>query len=62
MNERGAIAFLVNLFQVNNEGGRIMFGVGQDFCSEQGYDMVRYDLPRLILEVGVVYAEVGVEP
>ena len=39
-----------------------MFGIGQNFCSKQGYDMIRYDFPRFILEVGVVDAEVGVEP
>ena len=39
-----------------------MLGIGQNFCSKQGYDMIRYDLPRFILEVGVVDAEVGVEP
>lgn len=39
-----------------------MFGIGQNFRSKQGYDMIRYDFPRFILEVGVVDAEVGVEP
>ena len=39
-----------------------MFGIGQNFCPKQGYDMIRYDFPRFILEVGVVDAEVGVEP
>ena len=39
-----------------------MFGIGQNFRSKQGYDMIRYDLTRFILEVCVVDAEVAVEP
>jgi hypothetical protein len=39
-----------------------MFGIRQDLCSKQSYDMIRYDLPRFVLEVGVVDAEVAVEP
>jgi hypothetical protein len=39
-----------------------MFSISQNLCSKQGYDMIRYDFPRFILEVGVVDAEVGVEP
>ena len=39
-----------------------MFGIGQNLCSKQGNDMIRYDLPRFILEVGIVDTEVWVEP
>ena len=62
MDKCSAIPILIDLFQVNDKLRRIMFGISQNFCSKQGYDMVRYDLSRFILEVGVVDAGVGIEP
>jgi len=62
MNERRAVALLVELLQVNNELSRIMFRICHNLGSKQGNDMVRDDLARFILEVGVVNAEVGVKP
>ena len=62
MNERRAIALLIDFLQVNNELTRIMLRICQDLGSKQGNDMVRDDLARFILEVGVVNAEIGVKP
>ena len=39
-----------------------MFGEGEDFGAKEGNDVVRDDGRRFILEIGVVDAEVGVEP
>lgn len=62
MNERRAVAVLVDFLQVNNKLSLIMLRVCQDLGSKQGNDMVRDDLARFILEVGIVDAEVGVKP
>lgn len=62
MNERRAVALIVEPLQVNNELSRIMLRICHNLGSKQGNDMVRDDLARFILEVGIVNAEVGVKP
>ena len=62
VNKRGAISIGVDLFELDDKFGWIMFGIGQHFGAKEGDDMVRDDLDGLILEVGVVDTEVRVEP
>jgi hypothetical protein len=62
MNKRCAVAFLVEPLQVNNERSGVMLRICHNLGSKQGNDMIRDDLARFILEVGVVNAEVGVKP
>jgi hypothetical protein len=57
-----AIPVLVNPLKVNNEFAGIVFGVREDFGSEESNDVVRDDFARFVLEISVVDAEVGVEP
>lgn len=62
MDKCRAIPVLINFLEVNDELARIMLGVGEYFRAEEGNDVVRDDLTRFILEVGVVDAQVRVEP
>lgn len=62
MNECRPLSLVVNSLQINDKVGRIALGIRYDFRSEEGYDMVGYDLTRFLLEIGVVDAEVEVEP
>lgn len=56
MDKCRAIPVLINFLEVNDELARIMLGVGEYFRAEEGNDVVRDDLTRFILEVGVVDA------
>ena len=53
---------LVDLLQVDDELGRIMFGVGKDFGTKEGDDVIRDHLDRLIAEVSIVDTQLGVKP
>jgi glycine cleavage system aminomethyltransferase T len=55
-------SLVVNSLQINDKFSRIALGVRYDFRSEEGYNMVGYDLTRFLLEIGVVDAEVEVKP
>lgn len=39
-----------------------MLGICKNFCTKEGDDMVRDDLDRLVAEVGVIDAKVGIKP
>lgn len=58
MYKHRAIPVLVNALEINNEFGGIMFCIRHNLCPEQGDDMVRDDLTRFVLKIGVVDAEV----
>lgn len=62
MNESCAVPLFVNLLEVDYKLVRVMFGIREDFGPEQSDNMVRDYLPRFILKVGIVYAEVRVKP
>ena len=62
MDERGAISVGVDLFEVNDEFGRIVLGICEHFGAEEGDDMVRNDLDGLVSEVRVVDTKVCVKP
>lgn len=62
MDKRGAISIGIDLFEVDDEFGRIMLGECKDFGAEEGEDMVRDDLDGLVPEVRVVDTEVRVKP
>jgi hypothetical protein len=62
VNEGGTISVGVDLFEVNDEFGRIMLGICEDFGAEEGDDMVRNDLNGLVAEVRVVDTKVCVKP
>ena len=62
MDERGAISFGVDLFEVDDEFGRVMLGICKHFGAKEGDDMIRDDLDGLVAEIGVINAEVGVKP
>lgn len=54
MDERRAIALLVDSFEVDDQLARIMFGVRENLGSKEGDDVVRDDLAVFILEIRVV--------
>lgn len=62
MDEGRVRSVFCDLFEVDDELGRVVFGVGEDLGAEEGYDVVGDDGDGFVGEVGVVDAEVGVEP
>lgn len=57
MNESRAIPVLVNLFKIDYKFVGIVFGICEDFGTKKGNYVVCNDLPRLVLEVCIVYTE-----
>jgi hypothetical protein len=62
VDECGAVSLSVDLFEVDDEFGRVMLGIRKHFGAKEGDDMVRDDLDGLVTEVGVIDTEVGVKP
>ena len=62
MDESGAISFGVDLFEIDDELGRVMLGIRKHFGAKEGDDMVGNDLDGLVAEVGVIDTEVAVKP
>lgn len=56
VNECRPLSLVVNSLQINDKFSRIALGIRYDFRSEEGYNMVGYDLTRFRLEIGVVDA------
>jgi hypothetical protein len=56
MNERRAIPFIIDRFEINDECTRIMFREGQDFGAKKRNDMVRNDFAGLACEISIVDA------
>lgn len=53
---------LVDLLQVDDELCGIVLGIGENFCTKESDDMIRDHWDRLVAEVSVVNAELGVKP
>ena len=62
MDEGSAVPLVINSLKVNDEFAGILLSISDDFCAEQGDDVVRDNFPRFVLKVSVVDAEVGIEP
>lgn len=62
MNESSTGPFVVQTLKVDDKLGGVVFGEGEDLGAKEGDDVIRDDGWRFVLEVGVVDAEVGVEP
>jgi hypothetical protein len=62
MNESSAIAVFMDPFEIDGKLAGVMLGVRKDFGAEEGNDMVTDNVARLIAEIGVVDAEIGIEP
>jgi hypothetical protein len=62
VNESRSISFLVNLLKVDDELIEVVLGVGEHLSTEECDNMIRYYRWRFILKVGVIDAEVRVEP
>lgn len=62
MNERGAVPFVIDALEIDDKLVGIMFSEGEYFGAKEGDDVIRYDRWRFVLEIGVVDAELGVEP
>ena len=62
MDEGRAVTLLVDLLEVDDELRGVVLRVREDLGAEERDDVVRDDLDGLVAEVGVVDAEVGVEP
>lgn len=60
MDEDGTI--VVDLLKVDDEFGRIMLGVSENFCAKEGDDMIRDYGDGLVAEISVVDTQLGVEP
>lgn len=60
MDENGTI--LADLLQVDDELGGIVLGVRENFCAEEGDDMIRNYWNRLIAEISVIDTQLGVKP
>jgi hypothetical protein len=53
---------LVDLLQVDDKFCRIMLGVGENLCAEEGDDMIRDNWDGFVAEISIVDAQLGVEP
>lgn len=53
---------LVDLLQVDDKLGRIMFSVSENLCAKEGDDMIRDYWDGLVAEVSVVDTQLGVKP
>ena len=62
MDEGGAISIGVDLFEVDDQFARVMFGVRKHFGAKEGDDMIRDDLDGLVTKVCVIDTEVRVKP
>lgn len=62
MDESGPAGRLVDLLQVDDESGGIVFGEGDDLGAEEGDDVLCDDMLLFVFKVGVVDAQSGVEP
>ena len=62
MDEGGTRAISIYLLKFDEELGGVMLCVCKNLCTVKRDDMVRDDVDRLILEVGVVDAKIVVEP
>jgi len=62
VDERGAISIGVDLFEVDDQFGRVMLGKRKHFGAKKGDDMVRDDLDGLVTKVRVIDTEVRVKP
>lgn len=62
VNKSSAVSFLVDALEINDKLGRVMFGEREHLGAKEGDDVIRDDGWRFVLEVGVVDAEVQVEP
>lgn len=62
MDEGRAVALLIDALEIDHELVGIVFGVCEDLGAEEAEDVIRDYIAGLVLEVGVVDAEVGVEP
>jgi hypothetical protein len=62
MDKRGAISLVVDLFEVYNQLGWIVFSICEDFGAKEGNDMIRDDFDGLVAEVRVIDTEMCIEP
>lgn len=62
MDERGAIAALIDLLKVDHELRWVVFSVREHLRAKERDDVVGDDLHGLGLEVGIVDAQMSVEP
>ena len=62
MNESRAISFVVYPLEVNHKLIGIMLSISKNFGTEERDDMIRDDLWGFVLEIGIIYTEMGVEP
>jgi len=62
MNKGRAVSALINPLKVDNESGWVVLREGHYLSAKEGDNMVRDDLARFILEVGIIDTEVRVEP
>jgi len=62
MNKGRAVPALINPLKVDNEGRWVVLREGHYLSAKEGNNMVRDDLARFILEVGIIDTEVRVEP
>lgn len=54
MNECRAIALFIDFLQIDDQGGRVMFRVREDFCAKEGDDVIRYNFTRLVLKICII--------
>jgi len=62
MNKGRAVPALINPLKVDDEGRWVVLREGHYLSAKEGNNMVRDDLARFILEVGIIDTEVRVEP
>lgn len=62
MNEHSTTGVLVDLFELDEELGRVMLGVCEELRTKESNDMISDDVGRFVLEVCVVDSKRVIEP
>lgn len=62
VNKSSAVSFFVDSFKVDNKLGGVVLCERQHFGTKESDDVIGYHGGGFILEISVVYAEMGVEP
>lgn len=62
MDKSRPISFLVDLLKVDDELIEVVLSVGEHLGAKERDDVIRYNRGRFVLKVGVIDAELRVEP
>lgn len=62
MNESRAVALIVDAFEIDNKLIRVVLGERENLRAEEAEDVVRDNIVRFVMKVGIVDTEVRIKP